>query len=84
MIEATLAQIRKPETLYSYHDEIVHIIDGRKKEEVGFFVPKSMAKEFATFIDTIEKSKKRSLLARIAKAQKSDPISEGGVNDGIE
>jgi predicted DNA-binding protein (UPF0278 family) len=56
MIEATLAEIRKPETLYSYHDEIVHIIDGRKKEEVGFFVPKSMAKEFQAFIDNIEKT----------------------------
>lgn len=83
MIEATLAEIRKPETLYSYHDEIVHIIDGRKKEEVGFFVPKSMAKEFQSFIDNVERSKKRSLLERIAKAQASDPIEEGGVADGI-
>lgn len=83
MIEATLAEIRKPETLYSYHDEIVHIIDGRKKEEVGFFVPKSMAKEFQSFIDNIEKTKKRSLLERIARAQALDPIEEGGVADGI-
>ena len=63
MIKATLAEIRKPETLYSYHDEIVHIIDGRKKE--------------------IEKTQKCSLLERIAKAQTSDPIEEGGVADGI-
>ncbi|MBV5349075.1 hypothetical protein JZU61_05420 [bacterium] len=83
MIEATLAEIRKPETLYSYHDEIVHIIDGRKKEEVGFFVPKSMAKEFQSFIDNIEKTKKRSLLERIARAQALDQIEEGGVADGI-
>jgi hypothetical protein len=83
VIEATLAEIRKPETLYSYQDEIVHIIDGRKKEEVGFFVPKSMAKEFNAFIETIEKAKKRSLLERIAKAQAIDPIEEGGIADGI-
>lgn len=83
MIEATLAEIRKPETLYSYHDEIVHIIDGRRKEEVGFFVPKSMAKEFIVFIENIEKAKKRSLLERIAKAQAIDPIEEGAVSDGI-
>jgi hypothetical protein len=83
MIEATLAEIRKPETLYSYHDDIVHIIDGRKKEEVGFFVPKSMAKEFQAFIDNVEKTKRRSLLERIAKAQTHDPIEEGGIADGI-
>lgn len=83
MIEATLAEIRKPETLYGYHDEIVHIIDGRKKEEVGFFVPKSMAKEFKSFIENIEKAKRRSLLERIANAQQRDPIEEGGVADGI-
>lgn len=83
MIEATLAEIRKPETLYSYHDEIVHIIDGRKKEEVGFFVPKSMAKEFNAFVENIEKAKKRTLLERIAKAQALDPIEEGGISDGI-
>lgn len=83
MIEATLAEIRKAETLYSYHDEIVHIIDGRRKEEVGFFVPKAMAKEFSVFIENIEKAKKRSLLERIAKAQALDPIEEGAVSDGI-
>jgi hypothetical protein len=83
MIEATLAEIRKPETLYSYHDEIVHIIDGRKKEEVGFFVPKSMAKEFNAFVENIEKAKKRILLERVAKAQALDPIEEGGISDGI-
>ena len=83
MIEATLAEIRKPETLYGYHDEIVHIIDGRKKEEVGFFVPKSMAKEFNAFVENIEKAKKRTLLERVAKAQALDPIEEGGILDGI-
>lgn len=83
MIEATLAEIRKPKTLYSYHDEIVHIIDGRKKEEVGFFVPKSMAKEFNAFVENIEKAKKRTLLERVAKAQALDPIEEGGISDGI-
>jgi hypothetical protein len=63
MIEITLAENRKAETLYSYHDEIVHIVDGRKKE--------------------IEKTQKCSLLERIAKAQASDPIEEGGIADGI-
>ena len=83
MIEATLADIRKPETLYGYENEVVHIIDGRKKEEVGFFVPKSMAKEFYAFIESMEKAKKRALLARVAKAQSLDPIEEGGIADGM-
>ncbi|KIM12008.1 MAG: hypothetical protein KU37_03980 [Sulfuricurvum sp. PC08-66] len=83
MIEATLADIRKPEVLYRYDDEIVHIVDGRKKVEVGFFVPTSMAQAFQAFIDSVEKSKKNALLQRIAKAQKNDPIEEGGVADGI-
>jgi hypothetical protein len=83
MIEATLADIRKPETLYSYQHDIVHIIDGRKKEEVGFFVPKSMTKEFKAFIESVEKVKRVALLNRIAKAQDRDPVEEGGVADGI-
>ncbi|MBN2895805.1 MAG: hypothetical protein JXK05_07970 [Campylobacterales bacterium] len=83
MIEATLADIRKPETLYSFQNDIVHIIDGRKKEEVGFFVPKSMADEFKAFVESIEKAKRTALLQRIAKAQERDPIEEGGVGDGI-
>lgn len=63
MTKATLTEKRKAKTFDSNHDEIVHIVDGRKNE--------------------IEKTQKCSLLERIAKAQASDPIEEGGVADGI-
>jgi hypothetical protein len=63
--------------------EIIHILDGRKKEEIGFFVPIVFRNEFQKFIDKIEKKKKISLLERVARAQKQDPIGDGGIDDGI-
>lgn len=83
MIEATLADIRKPEILHGFQNDIVHITDGRKKEEVGFFIPKSMIGEFRDFLASVEKAKKTALLKRVAKAQEKDPIEEGGIDDGI-
>jgi hypothetical protein len=65
-------------------DEIIHILDGRKKEDIGFFVPQVFKEEFEKFVEKIEKKKKLTLLNRVAKAQKQDPVSEGGVSDGIK
>ena len=82
MIEATLANMRNSSDFFKT-DNIIQILDGRKKEEIGFFVPQIFQEEFQKFIDKIEKKKKLSLLSRISKAQKNDPIEEGGSDDGI-
>ncbi len=83
MIEATLANMRKSSDFFKT-DEIIHISDGRKKEDIGFFVPQIFEKEFLKFLEKIEKKKKFSLLERVAKAQKQDPIPEGSTDDGIK
>jgi purine nucleoside permease len=63
--------------------EIIHILDGRKKEEIGFFVLSIFRDEFQKFIDKIEIKKKISLLERVARAQEKDPIEEGSIDDAI-
>ena len=83
MIEATLADMRNSSTFFKT-DEIIHILDGRKKEDIGFFVPQVFKDEFEKFVENIEKKKKIKLLNRVAKVQKQDPIVEGGVSDGIK
>jgi hypothetical protein len=82
MIEATLANMRNSRDFFKT-DEIIHILDGRKKEDIGFFVPQIFKEEFEKFVEKIEKKKKLTLLSRVAKAQKKDPITEGGISDGI-
>lgn len=82
MINTTLANLRKSTSFFDTQ-EILHIFDGRKKEEIGYFVPKYFHKEFEEFIKTIEQKKKQKLLQRVAKAQKEDPIEQGSENDGL-
>ena len=83
MIETTLSSLRNSSDFFKT-TEIIHILDGRKKEEIGFFVPSVFREEFQAFIDRIEKKKKTALLERVAQAQKKDPIGDGSVNDGFE
>ncbi|MBA1420544.1 MAG: hypothetical protein FAF03_06715 [Epsilonproteobacteria bacterium] len=83
MIETTLSNMRNSSDFFRT-SEIIHILDGRKKEEIGFFVPSALKSEFQTFINKIENKKKMTLLERVAKAQAQDPIAEGGVSDGIK
>ncbi len=83
MIEATLANMRNSSDFFKT-SEIIHILDGRKKEEIGFFVPTIFREEFQKFIDKIETKQKSTLLARVAKAQKKDPIVDGSSSDGIK
>ena len=83
MIETTLSNMRNSSNFFKT-SEIIHILDGRKKEEIGFFVPVIFKEEFQKFIDKIEKKKKLSLLERVSKAQKTDPVSDGGVDDAIK
>ena len=82
MIETTLSHMRRSSEFFKT-TEILHIINGRKKEEIGFFVPISLKEEFQSFIETVEKKKKRSVLERVAKAQTLDPIGDGSLNDGF-
>ncbi|WP_294956505.1 hypothetical protein [Sulfurovum sp.] len=82
MIETTLSKMRNSSNFFKT-SEIIHILDGRKKEEIGFFVPSTLKDEFQKFIDKIEKKKKETLLKKIAKAQKLDPVGDGSVDDGI-
>jgi hypothetical protein len=82
MIDATLANMRNSSDFFKT-DEIIHIFDGRKKEDIGFFVPKVFEVEFQKFVEKIEKKKKHSLLQRVAKAQKKAPVAEGSISDGI-
>jgi len=83
MIEATLANMRKSSDFFKT-DNIIQIYDGRKKEEIGFFVPNIFKEEFQKFIETIENKRKLKLLNRVSKAQKQDPIEEGSSDDGIK
>ena len=83
MIEATLANMRNSSDFFKT-DEIIKILDGRKKEEIGFFVPQIFKDEFQNFIDNIENKRKIALLKRVSKAQKTDPIEEGSSDDGIK
>ena len=82
MIETTLSQMRNSSDFFK-QSEIIHVVDGRKKEEIGFFVPIALKGEFWEFIEKIEKEKKVTLLKRIAKAQRADPIGDGSLGDGI-
>jgi len=82
MIEATMADLRKSISFFTT-DEIVHIVNGRKKEEVGFFVPSMFKEEFSKFIEKIESKKRINLLKRVAESQKQDPINDGAIEDGI-
>ena len=83
MIETTLSNMRNSSDFFKT-SEIIHILDGRKKEEIGFFVPTVLSEEFQKFIEKIEKKKKLDLLTKVAKAQKQDPIGDGSINDGLK
>ena len=83
MIEATLANMRNSSDFFRT-DNIIKILDGRKKEEIGFFVPQIFKEEFQKFVESIEKKRRLALLDRVSNAQKKDPIEEGSSDDGIK
>lgn len=83
MINTTLANLRNSTSFFNTK-EILHIFDGRKKEDIGYFIPKYFQKEVEEFIEKLEKDKKTNLLKKIAKAQKQDPIEEGSIADGLK
>lgn len=83
MIEATLADLRQSASFFKT-TQVVHIVNGRKKEDIGYFVPTIFKDKFEDFLMELEKDKKRKLLHRIAKASAEDNIGNGTVDDGIE
>ena len=82
MIEATLADLRQSSTFFKT-TEVVHIINGRKKEPIGYFIPHIFKDKFESFIMELEKDKKRKLLQRVAKASAKDAVGDGAVDDSI-
>jgi len=82
MINMTLSSLRNSTNFFEI-DDIATIVNGRKKEEIGYFIPKVFKDEFEKFVKEIEISKKRKLLKKIAKASKKDIVGDGVVGDGI-
>ncbi|SMN11610.1 hypothetical protein SPBRAN_1896 [uncultured Candidatus Thioglobus sp.] len=83
MLKATMADMRKSVDFFQT-DEVISIINGRKKTELGYFVPSYFKADFLKFLNTLKKKKRLENAKRAAHAQQLDPISEGAVGDGIE
>ncbi len=83
MIEATLADLRQSSTFFKTK-QVIHIVNGRKKEDIGYFIPNILKDKFEQFLNDLEKEEKRKLLKRVAKASAKDRIEEGSVDDGIQ
>jgi hypothetical protein len=83
MIKATLADLRQSSSFFKT-DEIIEIINGRKKEQIGYFVPISLQEVFEDFLIKIKKEQKRKLLKRVANASRKDIVGDGAVDDGIK
>ena len=82
MINITLSSLRNSTNFFDM-DDVATIINGRKKEEIGYFVPKMFKEEFEKFILELEKKRKKALLQRVLKASRKDTIEEGAAADGI-
>ncbi|MCD6173625.1 MAG: hypothetical protein J7J96_07525 [Sulfurimonas sp.] len=83
MIEATLADLRQSATFFKTN-QVVHIVNGRKKEDIGYFVPNILKNKFEAFLIDLEKDEKRKLLKRVASASAKDVVGDGTVDDGIK
>jgi len=83
MKEATLVDLRRSSSFFKTK-EVIHIVNGRKKEDIGYFIPIFLKDKFESFLREVEKSEKRKLLQRLAKASSKDIIGDGAVDDGIK
>ena len=83
MIEATLADLRQSSSFFKTK-EVIHIVNGRKKEDIGYFIPNILKDKFQDFLLDLEKTEKRKLLQRVAKASAKDSVDDGAVDDGIK
>ena len=82
MINMTLSSLRNTTNFFDI-DDVATIINGRKKEEIGYFVPKIFKKEFEKFSAELQKKRKREVLQKVLKASRKDTIEDGTVSDGI-
>lgn len=83
MISMTLSNLRNSTNFFEI-DDIATIVNGRKNEEVGYFVPKIFKEEFEKFTVELEKSKKRKLLKKVLNASRKDIVGDGAIEDGIK
>ena len=83
MLEAKLSDFRNP-AFFINQTDIVHIVDSRKKKEIGFFIPAGLKESFTDYLQQEELRKKQTLLNRIVLAQRNDPIEDSSVGDGID
>ncbi len=82
MINMTLTSLRNTSNFFDI-DDVATIVNGRKKEEIGYFVPKIFKKEFEKFILELQKKRKKELLKKVLKASRKDIIKDGTISDGI-
>ena len=83
MINMTLTSLRNTTNFFDI-DDVATIINGRKKEEIGYFVPKIFKEEFEKFSAELQKKRRRKILEKVLKASRKDKIEDGAVSDGIE
>jgi len=83
MIKITLSNLRNNSNFFKI-DNIATIINGRKKEVIGYFIPSKYKDEFEKFLKSIEEKRKRDILNKILKASREDSIGDGAVGDGIK
>lgn len=65
-------------------DEVIRLLDGRKKESIGYFIPTALYGYVKNGVEEAERSRKSKLLAKIAAAQGADPIGDEAVGEGLE
>jgi hypothetical protein len=83
MTSMTLTSLRNTTNFFDI-DDVATIVNGRKNEEIGYFVPKIFKKEFEKFTLELQKKRKRELLQKVLLASRKDTIEEGAVSDGIK
>lgn len=83
MLQATMADMRKSVDFFQT-DEIINIINGRKKQEIGYFVPSRFKVDFLKFLTELKKKQRLDNAIKAANAQKLDLISDSSAGDGIE
>ena len=83
MISMTLSSLRNSTNFFKI-DDVATIVNGRKKEEIGYFIPAIFKEEFEKFTQELEKNKKRQLLKKVLNASRKDTVGDGAVDDGIK
>jgi Mg/Co/Ni transporter MgtE len=83
MTIATLTDLRQSSSFFKTN-EVVQIVNGRKKEQIGYFVPIALKDTFEKFLIKLKREQRRKLLKRVALASKKDIVGDGAVDDGIK